>query len=172
VVDATVGNGYDTACLAKLAVMEDGEAGRVVGFDVQDMAIRTTAYKLENELSSAQVSRVELHQTCHSKIGEFVKPMEARLVCFNLGYLPGGDKDITTLAPTTLAAIQAATEATMPGGVVNIIAYIRHDGGEDEYNTVLQFVKGLDSRTWNVVIGDVLNRNRSPVLICCYRRRA
>jgi len=24
VVDATVGNGYDTACLAKLAVMEDG----------------------------------------------------------------------------------------------------------------------------------------------------
>jgi len=98
--------------------------------------------------------------------------MEARLVCFNLGYLPGGDKDITTLAPTTLAAIQAATEATMPGGVVNIIAYIRHDGGEDEYNTVLQFVKGLGSRTWNVVIGDVLNRNRSPVLICCYRRRA
>ena len=60
----------------------------------------------------------------------------------------------------------------MPGGVVNIIAYIRHDGGEDEYNTVLQFVKGLDSRTWNVVIGDVLNRDRSPVLICCYRRRA
>jgi len=171
VVDGTIGNGYDTAYLTKL-VTEDGKVGRVVGFEVQEMAIRTTKHKLEDdpELSPAQVSSVELHHACHSKIGEFVGPMEARLVCFNLGYLPGGDKDIMTLAPTTLAALQAATEATMPGGLVNIIAYIRHEGGQDEYDTVLGFVRGLDSRRWNVVMGDVLNRDRSPVLICCYRR--
>eukprot|EP00959_Pyramimonas_sp_CCMP1952_P471132 9497906-Pyramimonas_sp.AAC.2 len=60
----------------------------------------------------------------------------------------------------------------MPGGLVNIIVYIGHEGGEEEYGTVLGFVKGLDPKTWNVVLGDVINRDHSPVLVCCYRKES
>jgi len=173
VVDGTVGNGHDTLNLAKLAVTEGGDAGRVVGFDVQDVAIRATACKLDQDLTPAQAARVELLHLCHSRMGEFVRPREARLVCFNLGYLPGGDKDVMTLSSSTTAALQAATEAIMVGGLLNIIAYRhehQHDGGEDEYATVLSFVRALEPKEWNVVSGDMLNRHRSPVLICCYRK--
>jgi len=42
VVDATCGNGNDTAFLASLV----GENGRVFGFDIQDKAIANTTKKL------------------------------------------------------------------------------------------------------------------------------
>lgn len=35
---------------------------------------------------------------------------EAKLVCFNLGYFPGGDKDLITKPATTVAGITAALQ--------------------------------------------------------------
>ena len=37
----------------------------------------------------------------HHKIDEFVNE-EINCICYNLGYLPGGNKQITTLAETSL----------------------------------------------------------------------
>lgn len=52
-----------------------------------------------------------------------------RLVAFNLGYLPGGDKAITTTSETTLVALGAAERILMPGGLISVVAYVGHPGG-------------------------------------------
>ena len=44
-IDATMGNGNDTALFSKLA----GENGKVVAFDVQQLALDNTKAKLEKE---------------------------------------------------------------------------------------------------------------------------
>lgn len=52
-----------------------------------------------------------------------------RLVTFNLGYLPGGDKNLITKVDTTLQALQAASNVLQPGGLISIVAYVGHPGG-------------------------------------------
>lgn len=52
-----------------------------------------------------------------------------RLVAFNLGYLPGGDKGIITRSETTLLALEAAKRILMPGGLISLVVYVGHPGG-------------------------------------------
>lgn len=55
--------------------------------------------------------------------------MLRRLVAFNLGYLPGGDKEIITRSETTLLALEAAKRILIPGGLISIVVYVGHPGG-------------------------------------------
>ena len=50
------------------------------------------------------------------------------LTCFNLGYLPSGNKSLTTQADSTLAGLKAAAKVTAPGGLISIISYTHHPG--------------------------------------------
>jgi hypothetical protein len=52
-----------------------------------------------------------------------------RLVAFNLGYLPGGDKEIITRSETTLLALEAAKRILIPQGLISIVVYVGHPGG-------------------------------------------
>jgi hypothetical protein len=52
-----------------------------------------------------------------------------RLVAFNLGYLPGGDKTIITKPETTLIALEAAKGILMAGGLISLVVYVGHPGG-------------------------------------------
>lgn len=52
-----------------------------------------------------------------------------RMVAFNLGYLPGGNKSIITVSDTTLSALKAAERILMPGGLISLVVYIGHPGG-------------------------------------------
>lgn len=52
-----------------------------------------------------------------------------RLVAFNLGYLPGGDKTILTSPRTTVAALHAACRVLQSGGLISVMVYIGHPGG-------------------------------------------
>lgn len=134
VIDATVGNGHDTLFLAERV----GVSGRVLGFDIQEDAL-TQAAQLVGLLP--QVSLVHAgHETLsqHLSTGD-----EAAAVMFNLGYLPGGSKDITTRAETTLAALEQALEAIRAGGLVTVILYCGHEGGESEAGAVRTFLQRL-----------------------------
>lgn len=55
-----------------------------------------------------------------------------RLVMFNLGYLPGGDKSLTTTATETSRAIQSAIELIAPDGLICVLAYRGHPEGRAE----------------------------------------
>jgi hypothetical protein len=51
---------------------------------------------------------------------------------FNLGYLPGGDKTITTTQSNTLRALEATSTLLAPGGILSIVCYPGHPEGAAE----------------------------------------
>lgn len=125
VVDATVGNGHDTLFLANCV----GESGKVHGFDIQQQAIESTG------LRTAECPQVELHQIGHEKMDTVVDSKIAAAM-FNLGYLPSGDKAVITRPQTTLLAIQKALDLLASNGLITIVVYPGHEGGESETDAI------------------------------------
>lgn len=149
VVDATVGNGYDTAFLARLV----GSSGHVVGFDIQERAIQTTRQRLTAYgLSDRATLLLRGHQHLSDLIdtGDQFGATGLRCVVFNLGYLPGADKSVITRADTTLTAIRAACNMLAPGGLVTIMVYPGHIGGREEADAVDRECQALRARGFGV----------------------
>lgn len=143
VIDATLGNGHDTVMLAELV----GEAGHVIGFDIQPDAVgRTSARLIDHSLHD----RCELYAEGHENIGNRVH-VPIRAAVFNLGWLPGGDKSITTHWETTQTAISAALNLLLPGGVCTICAYPGHEAGDQERHALMDWLSSLRPQEYNVL---------------------
>ncbi len=157
-VDATAGNGHDTLFLARLV----GDEGKVYAFDIQEEAIQRTAARLAG---AGLEHRVVLLNTGHERLHHFV-PRGVRAVVFNLGYLPGGDHSVTTRPETTVQALARALEVLAPGGIVTVVVYRGHPGGEEEGRAVADFVASLEARSWAVLTCGWPNRSeRAPCLV-------
>ena len=92
-------------------------------------------------------------------------------VMFNLGYLPGGDKSIVTRAESTVIAIRIAAELLAPGGILTIVVYTGHPGGEEEAAAVESCCAGLEQERFTVARWAFLNQvSRPPYLIAVERR--
>ena len=131
VIDATAGNGHDTQFLAELV----GSTGRVLAFDIQEVALGNTRRRLED----AGLTNVELVRDDHAEMLRHVRSDDAgrvAAVMFNLGYLPGGDRQLITQPSSSGLAIRRAIELLKPGGVITILAYTGHDGGASEAKSV------------------------------------
>ena len=97
---------------------------------------------------------------------------EACLIMFNLGYLPGGDKEITTCTETTMKAIQRAAGLLIKGGLLSVTMYSGHREGAKEKAELLDFAKGLDSKMYHVAYVNMLNQpNCPPELLLITRKR-
>lgn len=83
---------------------------------------------------------------------------------FNLGYLPRGDKSITTLRPTTLEAIQKALSMLKKDGVLVVAVYPGHPEGELEGRMVQSFASRLDKYYFNVILYRYINHPGSAFL--------
>ncbi|KAF3783895.1 putative rRNA methylase [Nymphaea thermarum] len=131
-IDATCGNGFDTLALLKM-VSDESRNGCVLGFDVQQSALDSTSSLLNQSVDPIQKEQVKLFLMCHSRMQDVVPEGKSiRLIAFNLGYLPRGDKTITTVPETTFQALQSATEILDSGGLISIIAYVGHPGGSTQ----------------------------------------
>lgn len=148
VIDATVGNGHDTCFLAQ----QVGESGKVYGFDIQQEALDETYRRLKNERLHARVSLYHAgHEAMVGVLPESVRGT-VRAVVFNLGYLPGGDKQRTTAIATTLAALDQAREMLAPGGMISVLAYTGHPGGREEAEAVKSWAAGLSPDYYEVQV--------------------
>ena len=148
-IDATMGNGHDTALMCGLV----GPAGRVYAFDVQPAALEATRGRLAAE---GLTGRAELFLLGHEHMREAVRePVKA--IVFNLGWLPGGDHGITTRTETTLSAIRQALELLAPMGVLVICVYPGHPEGEREREQVTELLSGLPPQEYNVLAQKFLN---------------
>ena len=124
VVDFTMGNGHDTLWLSQ----QVGENGKVFAFDIQQAAVDSTAAFLEKEGAPKNYTLI---CASHHRVKEFVnEPICAGM--FNLGWLPGADKAITTLRETTLPAIEAAIDLLDHDGGILIAVYPGHAEGKAE----------------------------------------
>lgn len=157
-VDATCGNGHDTLFLAELV----GETGRVWAFDIQPAAIAATRHRLQ---AAGLAERVELIQDGHQFLMRYLQE-SVQAVVFNLGYLPGSDKEIITRSETTLAALQQAAELLAAGGIIAIALYTGHAGGPEEARAVESWAAALPPASYNVWKQSLLNRaGTAPYLI-------
>eukprot|EP00873_Tetraselmis_striata_P028572 jgi/Tetstr1/448836/TSEL_036062.t1 len=144
VVDATCGNGHDTVFLARLV----GQSGCVYGFDVQDAAIASTTKRVNEMVPAESRPRLHLIKGCHSTMSTHVP--EAKLVCFNLGYLPSADKSVTTQTASTLEAIKSARQLVVPG--------------------VVELIEGFPTQDWIVTEHRMVNRPSAPILQLLWKK--
>ena len=153
VVDATLGKGSDTLFLMGLVPQ-----GLVYSFDIQKTAVENFK-KLHGE-----VENVCLIQDGHENMDRHIKEIP-KAIMFNLGYLTGGDESIITKSETTIEALKKSLQLLSPGGLVSIVSYIGHMGGQDEAEKVLQLVKKLKPREFAVMETRFKNVINAPFLI-------
>ncbi len=159
VIDATCGNGGDTVFLAKLV----GDQGRVYSFDIQAAALDKTAEKLRAE---GIEKRVTLINDSHSNMCDYVD-CSVKAVMFNLGYLPGGDHNISTKGPSTIKAVESAMKMISIDGIITLVVYYGGDSGFEEKEQVLKFIESIDNKSFTVSKTEFVNQiNCPPILVC------
>lgn len=160
VLDATCGNGHDTLFLAQTV----GKTGTVFAFDSQQAALAASRSLLAQH---QQLSQVRLIHACHSTLNAYIHtPLNAAM--FNFGYLPGGDKSITTTATTSLIAIQKTIAQLQQGAVMSLVLYAGHPQGKTEAAAILDFLRTYPQTQLAVVNYQFLNRpsHAAHTLVC------
>lgn len=155
--DATVGNGWDTLKLCELV----GEKGKVYGFDIQKEAIQKTKERLRQ---AGCEDRAELFCCSHSEANQRIHE-HIQAFTMNLGYLPGGDKQIVTRSESTVAALKALTELLSSGGVGLVLVYYGHPGGSEEKAAVETFMETLPSDWGEILRTEIVNRKNCPPIL-------
>ncbi len=157
-IDATAGNGHDTEFLARLV----GTNGMVYAFDIQEQAVIATRNRLLN--AGLERQTMVVHDG-HEHMRHHIAPEHCGLinVCmFNLGYLPRGDKSITTKRQTSLQALQAATELLAPNGIITVMIYPGHAEGTEEAAHISAWARELPQTQYHVLHYEFINLSNAP----------
>ena len=152
--DFTMGNGHDTEFLSKTA----GEKGRVYAFDIQEQAVNSTRENLKR--AECPENYTLIHDSHHNAKNYIEGKIKAGM--FNLGYLPGGDKNITTMRETTMPAIKAAIEMLDRDAILSIAVYPGHEEGDLEGKMVFEYLSSLDRFTYSIAQIKIINSPTSP----------
>ncbi len=151
-IDATAGNGHDTAFLADCV----GATGRVLAFDVQESALTAT-----RERVAEQPAAVEFFLESHAGMAAHAAAGSVAAVMFNLGYLPGDDHQLTTEAAETLLA----------GGALSVVCYPGHLAGAAEAQAVENWMAALAGDGWRVAkYGAMGTRRAAPFLLLAAKK--
>lgn len=145
-LDATCGNGKDTLKLAQLVGIE----GSVIGLDIQEQAIEKTRAHLKAHLTPAHCEKIFLFLQSHEELPPLVYETPPRLIVYNLGYLPGGDKSRTTLTESTVESLKKSFTILPPQGMISLTCYPGHREGAREQETLLPLLYQLNSSQWKV----------------------
>lgn len=153
-VDGTCGNGQDTLFLASL--------GTVYSFDIQGEALREAEKRLIQ--SGGNHGQVHFIHDGHENMGYYLQ--RANGVLFNLGYLPGSNKTITTKVETTIAGLKIALSIVVKGGLIGVVLYPGHDEGRREEEEIVHYLNTLSQREFIALKAEYCNRiNHSPYSI-------
>lgn len=149
VLDATVGNGYD-ALMIKETI---GDNGVFYGFDIQKQAIESTAQRLEN------FKNVKLYCRSHAEILEIISENTLDGAIYNLGFLPGGDKEITTHYESTFESLNAVLKCLKTGALLSVSIYPGHEAGKMESEKLSKWLDQLDAYTYHVLKTNYTNQS-------------
>lgn len=162
-VDATLGNGNDTLKLAN----KTGINGQVIGFDIQNIAIQNTKKLLvEHNLFNENILLVK---DGHENLKKYVN-YNIDFFIMNLGYLPSGDKNITTKWEDVILFLKDALKLLNTHKLGLIVFYPGHKNGLIEYNLVIDFLSKLNQRDFNIIKINHINQiNNPPQLVIIER---
>lgn len=158
-IDFTMGRGRDTLFLCGLA-----PEGRVYAFDIQPSALDQTAVLL----SQNDIHNATLILDSHDRFTDYVSG-EIDGGLFNLGFLPGGDRDVTTQRGSTVAAVKQAMQALKRGGALGVAVYPGHEEGRLEGETLQNYFAGVDKKEFDIFIYRLLNVPDSPYMMVVER---
>ncbi len=161
-VDFTMGNGHDTLWLSNAV----GAEGHVYAFDIQEQALRNSKELLEKEHAPENYTLI---LDSHSNVKNYVTEKMC-IGMFNLGFLPGGDKSITTKRETTLVAIRAAIDLLDADGALLIAVYPGHEEGTVEGNLIEEELSLLNRKELCVSKFKIINSPTSPFFFLVERR--
>jgi hypothetical protein len=155
-IDGTLGNGYDTDFLASLF-------SKVYSFDIQEEAC--------NNYINKNIENVEVIKDSHHLFKKYIND-KVDCIMYNLGFLPGGDKTITTLHETSLESIKEGLDILNNGGIMTICIYRGHNEGKIEETCILQYLESLPKNQFGVMVHSYLNRqNISPLLVVVEKKQ-
>ena len=138
-----------------------GEEGKVYAFDIQPQALESSKALLERENAPKNYTLI---LDSHANVEQYVKePICAGM--FNLGYLPGSDKSVTTMRETTLPAIEAAISLMDRDAIILVAVYPGHAEGEAEGKLICEYLSGLSRYKVCATRINILNSPTSPFFI-------
>lgn len=155
-IDATLGNGYDTDFLSK-------KFTKVYSFEIQKEACKN--------YSERKNKNVIVINNSHHLLKRYITEESVDCIMYNLGFLPGGNKEITTMSETSLSSIIEGLKLLNHGGLMTICLYRGHDEGKEEENVIIPYLKELPKSKFGVMYHEFLNRSDdAPILIVIERK--
>ncbi len=158
IIDATAGNGKDSLVLASMLFPANNEdrdmisspnrdngingGPRLMCIDIQQRACENTLDLLRENLDSDIVDQyIDILHSSHAPLPS-LEPESVGLVCYNLGYLPGADKEaFQTQMVTTIYSLADAAILLRDGGLLSVMSY--PGNGWIEHCAVNYFMEGL-----------------------------
>ena len=169
VIDATCGKGFDSLFLAKSSLLTSS-SGKLYCMDIQQEAIEHTKRRLElNGFTNIDYcDRISYICQSHETFPNMITPNSMSCIMYNLGYLPNPkkvlNKALITTAETTLNSLKQATKLIKPGGIISIMAYRGHPGGEEEAQAVLTYLESLPDG-WRLVRHESATSKVAPLIL-------
>lgn len=163
-VDGTMGNGQDTLFLRE----NSSSDAKVYSFDIQPIALEMTSQVLTEQ---DRLGSVELILANHRDINKFI-PTKIDVGMLNLGYLPQGNKEITTMTENSLSTLGIWLEKLSLHGLISVVCYPGHVEGEQEYLAISNYLSELSGALFQVARMEAWNRkNGAPVAFFIERIR-
>ncbi len=166
VIDATCGNGKDSLALVKILSPLQGS---LLCIDIQKQALEITQRLLAQETPSF-LPRVQFYHQSHATLPQIPEGSSLKLIVWNLGYLPKGDKSITTQTASTEESILQGMNILSPGGILCITCYPGHWEGKKEQENLLQKLSVLNPQLWCFTSFFWPNRKDSPSLFLLQKK--
>ena len=118
---------------------------------------------LRQKIAEQKIENIETFAAGFLTFPTLPEPVDA--VMFNLGWLPGGDKSITTLRETTLPAIEAAIDLMDHDAIINVAVYPGHEEGDLEGKMICDYLAGISRHKVCATKVNILNSPASPYFI-------
>lgn len=152
-IDATAGNGKDSLILSSMLFPPDGEftippdessliQPKLISIDIQQRACENTLELLSENLDASILENcVEVMHASHAPMPSL--PADSvGLICYNLGYLPGADKEaFQTQMVTTIYSLADSSLMLRKGGLLSVLSY--PGNGWIEHCAVSYFMEGI-----------------------------
>ena len=151
--DMTVGKGNDSKY-----ILDNTSVEKLYGFDIQKEAEIAAKSLIGDD------DKFIFNLESHDKVDKFIKE-GLDLVVYNLGYLPGGDKEITTKYDSTIKSLEITLGLLNPEGLIIITIYPGHPAGKIESEKIEKYLEKLDTKKYAVMKLAYQNRPNNPPYI-------
>ncbi len=160
-VDMTVGNGNDIFNICSII----GKESHIYGFDILEEAINKSTEKLKIHKNM----NINLILDSHENIDNYIED-DLDLAIYNLGYLPKGNKNITTDYNTVINSLNKVFKILNKNGIILITFYPGHKSGKLESIEIEKYLKTKDQKKYRILKFDFINQVNNPPYVIVIER--